>query len=146
MATAFLQRGWLEFWVLELDGAPVAAQFCFRYKDTVYLLQEGFDPHYTKDRIGYALRANVLRHCIETGAKRYDFLGGSDPYKQKFGAQRESYLTINFAKPRTLGALYLRQEHLARSARTWLRANLPDPLVSALRSRRVQRPAQKQND
>src|SRR5436305_3447731 len=42
MATAFLQRGWLEFWQLEVDGETVGSQFCFRYTDTVSLLQAGF--------------------------------------------------------------------------------------------------------
>jgi len=140
MASAFLRRGWLEFWALELNEVPVATQFCFRYKDTVYLLQEGFDTQYIKDRIGYALRSHVLRYCIETGVKCYDFLGGSDSYKQKFGAQEEAYLSIKFAKPRTLGALSLHQERVVGNLKTWLRTNLPASVVSALRSGRQSKP------
>ncbi|HEX3154887.1 MAG TPA: GNAT family N-acetyltransferase, partial [Candidatus Angelobacter sp.] len=60
MATAFLQRGWLEFWQLELNGETVGGQFCFRYKDTVSLLQEGFHPKYAAEKIGYALKAHLL--------------------------------------------------------------------------------------
>ena len=34
---------------------------------------------------------------IRSGAKRYDFLGGDDPYKAKFGAQQKNYLNLTFA-------------------------------------------------
>ena len=57
--SAFLQRGWLEFWRLELNGETVGAQFCFRYNDTVSLLQEGFHPKYAGEKIGYALKAHL---------------------------------------------------------------------------------------
>ena len=41
-AWALYRRGWLEFW-LRL-GSSVAAQFCLRYGDAVYLLQKLFRP------------------------------------------------------------------------------------------------------
>ena len=62
MGRSFLQRSWLELWLLELNGTAAAAQFCFRYRNTVSILQEGFDPQFAADRVGYALRAAMLRH------------------------------------------------------------------------------------
>lgn len=134
MAKAFLEKGWLEFWILELDGAPKAAQFCFHYRDTVYLLQEGFDPQYADQKVGYALRAKMLRHFIECGVKRYDFLGGADAYKRKFGAELGSYVTLRFAKPRSLGELYLRLEHSSECVRRRLRASLPQSVLTVIRA------------
>ena len=62
MSREFLRRGWLEFWLLEgLDGTIAAAQFAFRYGDTVYQLQEGLDPAHYPDRAGHILRAHILR-------------------------------------------------------------------------------------
>lgn len=61
MAASFLERGWLEFWILQLDGKPAAAQYGFRYRDVVYSLQEGFDPAYSSDRAGYVLRLRLLK-------------------------------------------------------------------------------------
>lgn len=132
MAEAFLRRGWLEFWRLEIEGRTCATQFCFRYRDTVSLLQEGFDPKYAADKIGYALRAHVLETMIQTGAKHYDFLGGSDSYKPKFGASTGSYLTLHFAGPSLLGRIELARERRTRQVRRWLRNNLPQRLVAAL--------------
>jgi CelD/BcsL family acetyltransferase involved in cellulose biosynthesis len=133
MAMAFLHRGWLEFWQLELNGEAVGAQFCFRYNDTVSLLQEGFHPRYAGEKIGYALKAHLLEEMIRTGVKRYDFLGGADPYKQKFGAHQENYPNLFIAGPSKLGHLYLQVEKQKRSIKAWLKRKLPAVLVAALR-------------
>jgi len=133
MAAAFLQRGWLEFWLLELDSEIVGAQFCFRYNDTVSLLQEGFHPKYAGEKIGYALRAHVLEEMIRSGAKRYDFLGGDDPYKTKFGAHQENYLNLTFAGPSRIGRTYLALRRQKRQVKTWLKSKLPASVLGRLR-------------
>jgi CelD/BcsL family acetyltransferase involved in cellulose biosynthesis len=133
MSHAFLRRGWLEFWLLQLDNEVVAAQFCFRYGSTVSLLQEGFNPKYASDKIGYALRAHVLQEMIRTGARRYDFLGGADQYKLKFGARQGSYLSLHFAGPSLLGRAYLAQRKQSEQLKRWLKDRLPAPVLAALR-------------
>lgn len=133
VAHNFLGKGWLDFWVMELNGVPVALQFCCHYGETVHLLQEGFDPAYNKDKVGYALRAKALQHYIQVGMKHYDFMAGSDPYKQKYGAIEDYYLTIEFAKPKSLGAVYLQMQAGKRSAHRWLRCHLPEDIVSQVR-------------
>ena len=127
MGKSFLRRGWLEFWLMELSGAPAATQYCFRYRDTVYILQEGFDPRFAADKAGYALRADMLKHFIETGVKRYDFLGGFAPHKQNWGAQPDVYLNLSFARPRTAGSLYLSSKSSLAKSKEWLRGKLPAP-------------------
>ena len=133
MAAAFLRRGWLEFWLLELDGEIVGAQFCFRYNDTVALLQEGFHSKYAAEKIGYALRAQLLEEMIRSGAKKYDFLGGDDPYKAKFGAHQESYLNLFFAGPSRMGRAFLSVQRRKRQIKTWLKSKLPAGVLARLR-------------
>jgi CelD/BcsL family acetyltransferase involved in cellulose biosynthesis len=132
MSRSFLRRGWLELWLLELNGTAVAAQFCFRYGDTVSILQEGFDPKFAADRVGYALRATMLKHFIETGVRQYDFLGGLAAHKQKWGAEPGEYLNLNFARPGSLGSLYLSSTNALTKGKEWLRTKLPAPAWSAL--------------
>jgi CelD/BcsL family acetyltransferase involved in cellulose biosynthesis len=139
MGAEFLRRGWLEFWVLEVNGAAVAANFCFRYRRTVYLLQEGFDPDYAKDRVGYALRSKMLQSFIDQGIETYDFLGGSEPYKQDFASKQDAYVTVNFARPRTLGELSLRAHQCRNGIREWLRTNLPKAVVSRIQAARARK-------
>jgi len=133
MAALFAERGWLEFWILRLEGKPVAAQIGFRYCNIVYSLQEGFDPAHSTDRVGYVLRAHVLRTLIGQGVRQYDFLGGEDPSKNRWGAQVGSYADIHFARRLTRGALYLRMDQTARALKSRLRNSLPAALLRALR-------------
>lgn len=121
----FLEQRWLEFWLLELDGKPVAAQFGFRYRDTVFSLQEGFDPAYSSDSVGYVLRAQALKQLIGEGVRRYDFLAGESPVKARWGATVDRYLDIHFAKPSSRGALYLRSQRSFTNGKEWLRARAP---------------------
>jgi CelD/BcsL family acetyltransferase involved in cellulose biosynthesis len=142
MATSFLNRGWLEFWLLSLDGETVGAQFCFRYNNTVSLLQEGFHPKYAAEKIGYALRAHVLEQTILSGAQRYDFLGGADSYKAKFGSRQANYLNLSFAGPSGIGRAYLFLQEQKQVFKIWLKSKLPPKMLAKLRQEKaVQSPA-----
>lgn len=136
MAASFAERGWLEFWILRLDGRAVAGQYGFRYRDTVYALQEGFDPEYSSESVGNVLRAHVLKTLIGQGVRQYDFLGGEDPSKNRWGAQIGSYADVHFARPLTQGAVYLRVDQTKRVLKAWLRTNLPGPFLRSLRKRK----------
>lgn len=132
LAQSLLQKNLLEFWVLELNEKVVAAQFGFRYGATVFCLQEGFDAEYASDSVGFVLRSQVIRDLIGQGIRRYDFLGGTDEFKKRWGAQRDDYFNISFARPRSKGAAYLRSLDHARRAKSWLRENLPAGAWSVL--------------
>jgi CelD/BcsL family acetyltransferase involved in cellulose biosynthesis len=137
MAPSLLARGWLEFWVLQLDGRPVAAQYGFRYRNSVYSMQEGFDPEYSSERVGYVLRAQVLKALIGQGVRQYDFLGGEEASKSRWGAQIGSYADIHFARQLTRGAVYLRMDQTTRALKSWIRTNVPAPVLRALRKRKA---------
>lgn len=133
IGTLLMERGRLQFWLLELDGKTVAAQFGFRHGDTVYSLQEGFDPDYSLDSAGYVLRSQAIKQLISEGVRRYDFLGGTDASKSRWGAQLKSYLNIEFARPYTRGSAYLILAHGATDAKRWLRARLSPRTWRALK-------------
>lgn len=125
LAPQLLELGLLHLWVLQLDGRPVAAQFAFRHKATVFQLQEGFDPRFTSDRPGTVLRAHILGRLIEEGVESYDYLGGFDSEKARWGARLQWYHRLHFARPDSLGAFYLATK---RFATRWTQrlAGLPD--------------------
>jgi CelD/BcsL family acetyltransferase involved in cellulose biosynthesis len=136
LARLMLARGRLEFWAMELDGAIVAAQFGFRHRDTVFSLQEGFDPDYSTDSVGYVLRSQVLKQLIAEGVRCYDFLGGVDESKIRWGAQVKQYINLEFARPWTRGGLYLSLKSKSAETKAWVRENLPRRLLTALRTAR----------
>ncbi len=134
LASLLLGRGWLEFWHLELNGNPAASQFGFRYGSTVFQLQEGFDPAYYRDAVGYVLRGYVLKALIAEGVRCYDFMGGVDPSKTRWGAKTGTYHDLHFALPRSRGSVYLRLKHSAQENKQRLRETLSPRAWSILHS------------
>lgn len=136
MTRALLFRGWLGLWLLEMDDVPVAAQIGMHYGDGFYSLQEGFDPAYASDSVGYVLRSLVLRECIEKGVRFYDFLYGDQDSKQRWGADVGHYVDFYFARPASAGALYLASIRVLSSGRAWLRTHAPVRLWKMLQTLR----------
>ena len=137
LSRQLLAQGLLEFRMLAVDGQPVAAQFGFRYGNTVSQLQEGYDRKYSSDSVGYMLRARSIRELIAQGVRTYDFLGGESRYKAKWGAEPRNYLDLRFARPFSAGAAYLRTQAYAARTKSWLRRNLPEPVWKMLHKMNV---------
>ncbi|HET7207539.1 MAG TPA: GNAT family N-acetyltransferase [Terriglobales bacterium] len=140
-----LARKRLEFWLLDVNGQTVATHFGLRHEHTVFSLQEGFDPAYHADSVGYVLRSQVLKTVIADGVRRYDFLGGVDDSKLRWGAEVRNYVDIDFARPLSKGGVYLRAKYGSGSAKQWLRANLPQPVWRKLQQLRGHRENKAQN-
>jgi CelD/BcsL family acetyltransferase involved in cellulose biosynthesis len=86
-AVGAAERGWLRLQLLELDGDAIAADYGCSFAGTAFLLKTGFDERYAALSPGLVLRAAVLRAAIEEGCRAYDFLGGADGYKLRWGAE-----------------------------------------------------------
>ncbi|MGA9542568.1 MAG: GNAT family N-acetyltransferase, partial [Candidatus Sulfotelmatobacter sp.] len=125
LSQELLARGWLELWVLELDGHIAAVQFAFRYGDNVFQLQEGYDHNRTSDRPGYVLRGEVLKRLMAEKVRTYDFLGGKDPYKARWGAREGQYRQLHFAPSLGRGAAWLQCSNKTGRSKEWLRRRLP---------------------
>jgi CelD/BcsL family acetyltransferase involved in cellulose biosynthesis len=133
LSRLLLERRQLEFWVLELQGRVVAAQFGLRHGTTVFSLQEGFDPDYAADSVGYVLRSQVLKQLIADGVRSYDFLGGTDESKMRWGAEVKSYLNLHFARPLSWGSLHLALKDQGALTKEWLRNHLPEGVWKGLK-------------
>jgi Acetyltransferase (GNAT) domain len=79
-------QGWLRLYLLELDGAAIAADYGCAFAGTGYFLKTGFDERHARLSPGLILRAEVLRSSIEEGLGGYDFLGDADSYKTRWTA------------------------------------------------------------
>lgn len=125
LSRALLQHNNLELWLLTLNGKTAAAQFCFRHRDTVFLLQEGFDPEHAADRVGFILRGHVLKELIAAGVRHYDFLFGQSPGKARWAPKLQYYQDIHFAKRFSRGGLYLALTNQSQNSKKWFRGHLP---------------------
>ena len=81
-----LERDRLRFYSLRVGDRYVAHQYCFEYRNRMFLLQEGLDPEWFAHGAGNALRAHVFQDCVARGLEAYDFLGGVTPHKLSWGA------------------------------------------------------------
>jgi hypothetical protein len=133
LAAALLSRSWLELWGLKIEEQLCAVQFAFRYGDRVYQLQEGYDHTRRSDRLGLVLRSEVLRKLIEENVTLYDFLGGADQYKARWGAKTGYYRTLQFALPFTAGSSILWIARKAAGGKVWLRQHMPSTAWKGLK-------------
>jgi CelD/BcsL family acetyltransferase involved in cellulose biosynthesis len=117
-------RGWLRLYCLEVDGEIGAMNYCYRFRNRIYLMQSGFDPKLGRLGVGKVLLGYAIEHAIGEGGEAFDFLRGEHRYKEELATRhRESAnLAVLGATPAAF-AYYLR--------RIWL------PLLKARLQRRA---------
>jgi dTDP-4-amino-4,6-dideoxygalactose transaminase/CelD/BcsL family acetyltransferase involved in cellulose biosynthesis len=93
-----LERGWLRLWILEVDGAPVAAWYGFRFGDAESYYQAGRDPAWSDSSVGFVLLVHSIRAAREDGAAEYRFLQGGEDYKYRFTADDPGLEMIGLAR------------------------------------------------
>jgi len=88
---ACLPRGWLRLYCLEVDGELAAMSYCYRFRNTIFCMQQGFDPGKGKLKVGNVLFSHLFEHAIAEGNQAFDFLRGEHEYKEQFSSdQRET--------------------------------------------------------
>ena len=97
-AICALERGWLRFWMLEVDGTPVAAWYGFRFGDSESYYQAGRDPAWSGASVGFVLLVHTIREALEDGVGEYRFLEGGEGYKYRFTREDPGLETIGLAR------------------------------------------------
>ena len=87
LATALAEANKLKLYVLDLNNVPVAVSMCFDFNDTLHLYNSGFDPRYRALSVGLLCKVLSLKHAIESGRQKYDFLKGAEIYKFRLGGK-----------------------------------------------------------
>jgi CelD/BcsL family acetyltransferase involved in cellulose biosynthesis len=137
-----LRAGRLRFWQLEVDGVIRASQFGFAYDGVLHSLQESYDTGFRAPGIGglgVILRAHAIEAAIEEGLRSYDFLGGTEDFKRRWGTGTHYVRLVRLATLGPRGALAWMATVGAQDARSRLRSRAPDGLVKAVRSFRARR-------
>jgi CelD/BcsL family acetyltransferase involved in cellulose biosynthesis len=135
-----LRAGRLRFWHLEADGAIRASQYAFAYGGVLHSLQEAFDSEFAPPGVGglgVILRGQVLRSAIEEGILAYDFLGGSEDHKLRWGASVRGIRRVRIARSGAAGQVAWLATVGAESARESVKGALPEPVLDAYRGVRA---------
>jgi CelD/BcsL family acetyltransferase involved in cellulose biosynthesis len=97
MIRAMSEEGVLRLFVLRLSDSSAAAAVCFDYQQTMYLYNSGYDPRYASLSAGLLCKILSIKHSIELGRKKYDFLKGAEPYKYRLGGKEVHLLRCRIA-------------------------------------------------
>jgi CelD/BcsL family acetyltransferase involved in cellulose biosynthesis len=142
VARRLLRSGRLRFWQLEVDGVIRASQFGFAYNGVLHSLQEGYDAAFRAPGVGglgVVLRAHAIRSAIGEGLAAYDFLGGTEEFKRRWGTSTSHVRLVRLAAPGARGALAWLATVGAQEARSGLRGRAPERLVRVVRAARARR-------
>ncbi len=71
--------------LLRIDGAVAAGSICFRENDTLAVYLVGMNPEFAEVRPGWMLSTCIIKHAIELGCKKFDFMRGDEEYKERLG-------------------------------------------------------------
>jgi len=132
----FLQRGWLRFYHLEVDGVIRASQFGFAFGGVLHSLQDAFDHEFHPRGIGglgVVLRGMAIKESIAEGLNGYDFLGGVEEFKTRWNT------TTHYVQRVRVGALGLKGAAAfwltadVLKAKYWAREHVPHWLLNARR-------------
>lgn len=127
-----LEQGWLRLFVLRLKGVPAAALYGFRFGQTFYFYQSGFDPAFAKYSLGAVTVGLTIKQALEEGAEEYDFLHGDEAYKSQWAENRRELARLELYPPHAAGWLCRGTMDLRRAAKTVARRILPGALVARL--------------
>lgn len=129
----YARKGWLRLYSLRDADRYLAHQLCFEDRGVVYLLQEGFDVSDPSASYGQMLRASVIRHLIDSGTKRYDFLGGYSQHKIGWGAEEQPTVHLVAARRSLRGLAYFHEPQVRAKCAAWAESHLPARLVAWLK-------------
>jgi len=87
MTPAMAAEGMLRFYVLTLDGQPVASVLNFDLGGQLYMYNSGYDPGYSHYAVGLMSKALLVKDAIENGRTCVDFLRGDESYKYDLGGK-----------------------------------------------------------
>jgi CelD/BcsL family acetyltransferase involved in cellulose biosynthesis len=105
VARRLLDEGRLRLSWLELDGAPIAAEYHLAGRDATSAYQGGVDPDRLAEEPGRISTICSIRRALAEGHSQFDFLRGDEPYKVHWRATPRTVWRWQAAAPRTLPML-----------------------------------------
>jgi CelD/BcsL family acetyltransferase involved in cellulose biosynthesis len=100
-AKYFAQKEWLKIYFLMVDNKPVSVELNLAYNGKMYCHLKGFDPDFSKYRVGSLLTMKVLEDCITNGFVEYDFMQGAEAYKFDWTSEVRRNITVRLVNKRT---------------------------------------------
>lgn len=121
VALQMLHRNQLRMSWLELDGAPIAAEYHFSDGQAVYAYQGGVDPTRLAEEPGRLSTILCLKEAIAENHRRFDLLRGDEAYKAHWRAEPREAVDCRVIPNRRLARLRGQATLLAESMSNWMK-------------------------
>jgi CelD/BcsL family acetyltransferase involved in cellulose biosynthesis len=140
VARELLKRNQLLLVWLEYDGRPVAVEYQFIDKKTVYSYQAGMDPSIIEFPPGNLSIMTSIQFAIEQGCEFFDFSRGDQPYKVNWRATPKACNDVRIWPDNISGRLehaIWGMRNMSESGRMhavkWIKARVPPHFIDAWR-------------
>ncbi|NDJ84433.1 MAG: GNAT family N-acetyltransferase [Chloroflexi bacterium] len=95
--------GWLQLAFMIINNKPAAAYLNFDYHNDILVYNSGLDLAVASNLSpGIVLLAYLIRHAIEKGRRRFDFLRGDEEYKYRMGGKDTDVFMLLATVPETI--------------------------------------------
>jgi CelD/BcsL family acetyltransferase involved in cellulose biosynthesis len=103
---AFMRQNRLRLFCLELDEKIIAMLYCYKWKDTMYYFQGGFDPDYHHLQPGQVIMGHAIERAIQERLKIFDMLKGNYAYKESLAKSSKNTFYFNVFRKNILIYIY----------------------------------------
>ena len=94
VARRFLERNWLHFSYLTVDGEMVAGEFSYIFNGTFYGVTSARDLRYAGSSVGHIHHMLFLKDAIARGLSECDMQKGDEPYKYRWARAARRYMDV----------------------------------------------------
>jgi CelD/BcsL family acetyltransferase involved in cellulose biosynthesis len=98
LAQEAARKGWLELWILRVQGRPICFVYNLVYRNKVFAIKIGYDQSYAKLSPSEFLNTLAIKDCFDRKRLEYDWLGENIPFKMKWTdrcRQHDSFIITN---------------------------------------------------
>lgn len=132
-AAALAERGGLRLYTLWVGETAVASVYALRHGGTFSYYNAGYEPEWRNKSVGLVLVGATFEDAVNEGAREYDFLRGTEPYKSEWTTKVRRTLGVRVWRRGSPGAWVTHAETLEREARQRLKSLLPEQALATLR-------------
>jgi CelD/BcsL family acetyltransferase involved in cellulose biosynthesis len=123
MVEELLHSGKLWMGWITLDGKPIAVDYQFVNKSTVYVYQGGIEPDALEHSPGQLMLMATLQRAITEGYQIVDLLRGDEPYKMHWRATPQPLENIRIVEKTASNQFRKGLWVAGDQVRSWLRSS-----------------------
>ncbi|MBI4553683.1 MAG: GNAT family N-acetyltransferase [Candidatus Latescibacteria bacterium] len=143
VARVFLERGWLWFQRVQMNGQTIAARLGFAFNGCFYDFLSGFDVDspFAKRRPGHVLLLRMIEDAIKTQGRVVDLLRGNERYKFDLTPDFSYNWGVTVSNPATARSVRVRLYHALHACESLLRRVSKEGLILRVHAREHRFPA-----